>query len=43
MKLIIMKSDRVIKLSILILLLASFEVISVTNKSTYEVQKLKVN
>lgn len=42
MKLVIMKNNIKLKLAFLILLLVSFEVISLTNKSAYEIDRLKV-
>jgi hypothetical protein len=42
MKFVILQTNKELKLTFLILLLVSFEVLSITNKSTYEINKLQV-
>lgn len=42
MKFVIMPTNKKLKLTFLLLLLVSFEVLTLTNKSTYELDKLQV-
>lgn len=42
MKFVILPTNKKLKLTFLILLLVSFEVLTLTNKSTYDINKLQV-
>jgi len=42
MKFVIMSTNKKLKLTFLILLLVAFEVLTLTNKSAYEINKLQV-